>query len=174
MKISIIGDCHCGFDYGGERGDDAFLALDEAITRSLDSDLIIQAGDLFDSRITRQEVFARTAKILNRTKGMKTSAKLVGLTGKAEEDLSASALQGVPIVVIHGTHERRSKHLVNPIQALESAGLVIHLHGQTAVFEIEGKRVAVHGMSGVPERYANDCLLKWNPKPVTGAVNILV
>jgi len=174
MKISIIGDCHCGFDYGSERGEDAFLALDEAVSRSLDADLIIQVGDLFDSRITRQEVFAKTARILGKTKGLKTNAKLVGLVGKAEEDLSASALQGIPIVVIHGTHERRSRHLTNPIQALESAGLVIHLHGQTAVFDIEGRKVAVHGMSGVPERYAKDCLLKWNPKPVPGAINILV
>jgi DNA repair exonuclease SbcCD nuclease subunit len=174
MKISIIGDCHCGFDFGGERGDDAFVALDEAISRSADADLIIQAGDLFDSRITRQEVFARVAKTLGKTKGVKSNAKLVGLVGKPEEDVSASALQGIPVIVIHGTHERRSRHLVNPVQELESAGVVIHLHGQTAVFEIEGKKVAVHGMSGVPERYAKDCLLKWNPKPVPGAINILV
>lgn len=174
MKISIIGDCHCGFDYGGERGDDPFTALDEAVTRSLDADLIIQAGDLFDSRITRQEVFARTARILGKTKGVKTNAKLVGLLGKAEEDVSPSALQGIPVIIIHGTHERRNKNLVNPIQALESAGLVVHLHGQTAIFEIDGRKVAVHGMSGVPERYAKDCLLKWSPKPVLGAINILV
>jgi DNA repair exonuclease SbcCD nuclease subunit len=105
---------------------------------------------------------------------LKSNAKLVGLVGKSEEDVAASALQGIPVIVIHGTHERRSRHLVNPVQELESAGVVIHLHGQTAIFEIEGKKVAVHGMSGVPERYAKDCLLKWNPKPVPGAINLLV
>lgn len=174
MKISIIGDCHCGFEFGGERGEDAFVALDEAISRSLDADLIIQAGDLFDSRITRQEVFARTAKILGKTKNIATNVKLIGLTGKDENDISLSALNGIPILIVHGTHERRSRNLTNPVQALESAGLVIHLHGQTAVFEIEGRKVAVHGMSGVPERYAKDCLLKWNPRPVPGAINIMV
>jgi DNA repair exonuclease SbcCD nuclease subunit len=174
IKISIIGDCHCGFDFGGERENDSFAALEEGISRSMDADLIIQAGDLFDSRIARQEVFARTAKILGRTKSVRTNARLVGLVGKAEEDISPSALQGVPVVVIHGTHERRSRNLVNPVQALESAGLVIHLHGQTAVFDVEGRRVAIHGMSGVPERYAKDWLLKWGPKPVPGAVNIFV
>jgi DNA repair exonuclease SbcCD nuclease subunit len=114
------------------------------------------------------------AKTLGRTKAVQTNAKLVGLVGKSEEDVSPSALQGIPLIVIHGTHERRSRHLVNPVQALESAGLIIHLHGQTAVFEVGGRKVAVHGMSGVPERYAKDCLLKWAPKPVPGAVNILV
>lgn len=174
MKISIIGDCHCGFDFGSERGEDPFVTLNEAMERSLDADLIIQAGDLFDSRITRQEVFARAAKILNRAKGVKTNAKLVGLVGKSEEEVSPSAVSGIPVIVIHGTHERRSKNLVNPVQALESAGVVIHLHEQAAIFEIEGKKVAVHGLSGVPERYSKECLLKWAPKPVPGAINILV
>jgi DNA repair exonuclease SbcCD nuclease subunit len=174
IRISIIGDCHCGFDYGGERGDDSFNALDEAVTRSLDADIIIQAGDLFDSRITRQEIFARVARILGKTKGVKSNAKLIGLDGKSEEDVSPSAVSGIPVVVIHGTHERRSKSLVNPVQELESAGLIVHLHGQTAVFEIEGRKVAIHGMSGVPERYAKDYLLKWAPKPVPGAINIFV
>ena len=174
MKISIIGDCHCGFDFGGERGEDSFAALSEAISRSSDADLIIQTGDLFDSRIVRQEVFARVAKILNKAKNFKSSVKLIELIGKDSDDVPPSSLQGIPIIAIHGTHERRSRHLTNPIQALESAGLVIHLHGQTAVFEIGGRKVAIHGMSGVPERYAKDCLLKWNPKPVPGAINILV
>jgi hypothetical protein len=57
---------------------------------------------------------------------------------------------------------------------LEHAGLLIHLHCATVVFEIEGRRVAIHGMSGVPDRYAKDSFNQWNPKPVPGALNILM
>ncbi|MFZ3077727.1 MAG: hypothetical protein WA139_04685, partial [Candidatus Aenigmatarchaeota archaeon] len=63
---------------------------------------------------------------------------------------------------------------VNPVQALEHAGLLIHLHCATAIFEIQGKKIAVHGMSGVPERFAKEVLQQWNPKPVENAVNILM
>jgi len=65
-------------------------------------------------------------------------------------------------------------HLINPVQALEHTGHLLHLHCETAVFDVAGKKVAIHGMSGVPERYAKDCLVNWNPRPVMGAINILM
>ena len=63
---------------------------------------------------------------------------------------------------------------MNPVQALEHAGLLINLHCASAVFEINGEKVAVHGLSGVPERYAKDVLQSWNPQPVSGAKNIFL
>ena len=172
MKVTIFSDCHCGFEFGSERGEDPFEALEEVMRRASDSDLIIIAGDLFDSRVPKQEVFAKTAKILSAAKKGGTGARLVRIEGK--DEVPDLALRGIPVVVIHGTHERRSIHMVNPVQALEHAGLVLHLHLATAVFEIGGRLVAVHGMSGVPERYAADVLREWSPKPVEGAVNIFV
>jgi len=174
MKISIFSDCHCGYAFGEERGEDSFAALDEAIERSIDSDLILIAGDLFDSRIPKQEVFARTAKILSRAQGRKSLANFIEIRNKEKHEVSPLAFRGVPIVAIHGTHERRSRQMVNPVQALEHAGLLIHLHCATALFDIQGKKVAVHGMSGVPERFAKEVLQQWNPKPVESAVNILM
>lgn len=174
MKISIFSDCHCGYAFGEERGEDSFAALNEAIERSLDSDLILIAGDLFDSRVPKQEVFARTAKILSRAQGKKSRANFIEIRNKEKHDVSPLAFRGVPIVAIHGTHERRSRQMVNPVQALEHAGLLVHLHCATALFEINGKKVAVHGMSGVPERFAKEVLLQWKPKPVENAVNILM
>lgn len=174
MKISIFSDCHCGYAYGTERGEDAFLGLEEAIDKSLDCDLILMAGDIFDTRIPRPEVFSRAARILSKSQSVQSKAKFVEINNKEKHEISPLALRGIPIVAIHGTHERRSKHLVNPIQALEHAGLLIHLNCSTAVFEIDDKKVAVHGMSGVPDRYAGDILKEWNPKPVLGAINILM
>jgi len=174
MKISIFSDCHCGYALGEERGEDSFIALNEAIERSLDSDLILIAGDLFDSRIPKQEVFARTAKILSRAQGKKSGAQFIEIRNKEKHEVSPLAFRGVPIVAIHGTHERRSRQMVNPVQALEHAGLLVHLHCATVLFELDGKKIAIHGMSGVPERFAKEVLQQWKPEPVKNAVNILM
>jgi DNA repair exonuclease SbcCD nuclease subunit len=174
MRITIFSDCHCGFDFDKERGEDSFLGMEEAVRGSLDSDLMLIAGDIFDSRIVKQEVFAKVAKILSLPHSVHGRAQLADVIGKDKSDISPLALRGIPIIAIHGTHERRSKHLVNPVQELEHAGLLTHLHCSSVVYNIGDEKVAVHGMSGVPERYAKDCLRSWDPKPVSGAVNILM
>ncbi len=174
MLIGIFSDCHCGHKYGEERWKDSFIALNEAVDKTLECDLIIIAGDLFDSRVPKPEVFAKVAKILSKTQTIPSRTKFLEIINKEKIEMSPLALRGIPIVAIHGTHEKRSKHLVNPIQALEHAGLLIHLHCATAVFEIEGRKIAVHGMSGVPDRYAKDVFNQWNPKPIPDALNILM
>ncbi|NIM47367.1 MAG: hypothetical protein GTN40_04405 [Candidatus Aenigmarchaeota archaeon] len=174
MLIGIFSDCHCGYKYGEERWKDSFIALNEAIDKTSDCDLIIIAGDLFDSRVPKPEVFAKTAKILSKTQTVPSRIKFLEIINKEKIEMSPLALRGTPIVAIHGTHEKRSRQLVNPIQALEHAGLLIHLHCATAVFEIEGRKVAVHGMSGIPDRYAKDVFDQWNPQPIPDALNIIM
>lgn len=174
MLIGIFSDCHCGYKFEEERGEDSFIALDEALEKTSDCDLILIAGDLFDTRIPKPEVFAKVAKILGKAQNVPSRTKFLEIINKEKREISPSAIRGIPIIAIHGTHERRSKYLINPIQALEHAGLLIHLHCATAVFEIEGRKVAIHGMSGVPDRYAKDCFTQWDPKPVEDAVNILM
>ncbi len=174
MLIGIFSDCHCGYKYGEERWKDSFIALNEAIDKTLDCDLIIMAGDLFDTRIPKPEVFAKVAKILSKAQTIPSRTKFLEIINKEKIEMSPLALRGIPIVAIHGTHEKRSKHMINPIQALEHAGLLIHLHCATAVFEIEGRKVAIHGMSGVSDRYAKDVFEQWNPKPIPNALNIIM
>ncbi|MFB6148017.1 MAG: exonuclease SbcCD subunit D, partial [Candidatus Nanohaloarchaea archaeon] len=53
-------------------------------------------------------------------------------------------------------------------------GHLYHLHNEKVEFEKDGEKVAVHGMSGVPEKYAPRVLEKFSPEPVEGAFNILV
>ncbi len=84
------------------------------------------------------------------------------------------ALMGIPIIAIHGTHERRTKELLNPVQALEKAGFLVYLHCNGVIFEKDNERVAVHGMSGVPDQYAESVLANWNPSPAHGCFNIFV
>ncbi|MEM7826467.1 MAG: hypothetical protein QW451_02455, partial [Candidatus Aenigmatarchaeota archaeon] len=40
--------------------------------------------------------------------------------------------------------------------------------------EKDGIKIAIHGMSGVPERFAKDILKQWNPQPVENCFNILL
>jgi DNA repair exonuclease SbcCD nuclease subunit len=174
MKIGIFSDCHCGYKFGEERGEDSFIALDEAMDKTSDCDLILIPGDLFDSRVPKPEVFARTARILSKAQNLPSRTKFLEIINKEKRELSPLALRGIPIIVIHGTHEKRSKYMVNPMQALEHSGLVVHLDCATAVFEINGEKVAIHGMSGVSERYANERLTQWNPKPIPNAKNIFM
>jgi DNA repair exonuclease SbcCD nuclease subunit len=81
---------------------------------------------------------------------------------------------GIPMIAIHGTHERRVRNLLNPIEALEKAGFLIHLHCNSVVLRKGSEKVVIHGMSGVPDQYAESVMKKWNPKPVQGAFNIIM
>jgi len=51
---------------------------------------------------------------------------------------------------------------------------VLALHCQSVLLEVDGVRVGVHGMGGVPERFARDVLRKWDPRPFDDAMNVLL
>lgn len=166
MKISIISDTHFGYKWNEERGEDSFENAKEAFERSLDSDLIILPGDLFDKKIPKQEVLDKAADVFSTAMdGERTieSDKELGIHGS-----------GIPAVAIHGTHERRPRAYTNPIELMADTGHLHHLDNERTVFEKDGEKVAVFGLSGVPERYAPKALEKFNPEPVEDAFNILV
>ena len=173
MDISICSDFHLGKDWDGERREDSFENARESIKKSLDSDLILLPGDLFDTRVPRQEVLSKAANIFSLP--VLNSKSDLEIVDTDKENIPELAMRGTPAIAIHGTHERRSKSFVNPIQLLERMGYVIHLHGEYVVLQNEeGDKVAVHGLSGVPERYAKDALHKMSPEPIEGAYNILL
>ncbi|MDI6819886.1 MAG: DNA repair exonuclease [Candidatus Hodarchaeaceae archaeon] len=177
MKIAVISDTHLGAKWGTPREQDSFDQAREAIERALElgAQLILILGDIFDTRIPRQEIWPQAMRILAlalaREQGEIRLSKVID---KNPEDISAVALQGSPIVALHGNHERRVRGLMNPVEALEAAGFLIHLHQNVLVFETPAGDIAIHGMSNVPERHAKNVLSTWNPKPVNGAFNILM
>jgi DNA repair exonuclease SbcCD nuclease subunit len=176
MKLAIISDLHFGFGAGTEREEDAFSAAAEAFEKAKDADLIILGGDIFDSRDPDADILSRSMEILQKPLLEKASgAKLAGFVGgKMHDSVSRMSLLGIPVVSIHGTHERRAKGLINPVQALEKAGFVIHIHCNGVIFEKKGEKVCVQGLSGVPDQYAETVLKEWDPKPVEGCYNIFV
>jgi DNA repair exonuclease SbcCD nuclease subunit len=174
MKIAIFSDIHAGFGSGTERESDAFEALKEALNKSLDCDLILIAGDIFDTKKPSAETFSRTIELLLKPILSGKGAKLVKGIGKDVKKLPPLSTLGIPVIAIHGNHERRARGLVNPVQSIERVGFLIYLHCNGVVFEKEGERVAVQGMSAVPDQFAEDVLKQWDPKPLDECFNILM
>lgn len=166
MKVSIISDTHFGFKWGEDRGEDPFENAREAFERTQDSDLIILPGDIFDKKIPKQEVLDKAAEVF--------SIAMDGeRTVEADKELGMHG-DGIPLAAIHGTHERRPRSYTNPIELMSKTGHLHHIDNECTTFEKNGEKVAVHGMSGVPERYAPKVLEKFDPEPVEDAFNILV
>ncbi len=168
MRILILSDTHFGFGAGTEREHDPFDAARAALATP--ADLVLLGGDMFDMRVPSPETFAAALELLVPLKLAPASAKLAD----APQELPALARMGIPVVAIAGNHERRARGLVNPVEALERAGLLVHLHGQTVTIQKGDETVAIHGLSWLPDQYAADALREWAPKPVPGAFNILL
>lgn len=166
MKVSIISDTHFGYKWGSDREEDTFENAREAFKNSLDADVIILPGDIFDKKIPKQEVLDRAAEVLS--EAMEGSR-----TVEADQDLGMHG-EGIPVVAIHGTHERRPSDYTNPIELMDKTGHLKHINNEKIVFEKDGEKLAVHGMGGVPEHYAPDVMEKYSPEPVEDAFNILV
>ncbi|MEE9323736.1 MAG: DNA repair exonuclease [Candidatus Aenigmarchaeota archaeon] len=174
MRIAILSDFHFGFRSGTERADDPYEAFAEAIEKAKDCDLIIFGGDVFDTRNPDAETLTKAMELMIKPLLMQNDVKLVQGIGKDISKVSEIALMGTPIIAIHGTHERRTKGLLNPVEALEKAGFLVYLRCNGVIFEKGGERMAIQGMSGVPDQYAEGVLSNWNPKPEKGCFNILL
>lgn len=146
MRIAILGDFHFGY---GRFYDDSFSQAEEALLKAQESaDLLIVAGDIFDSRVPKQEVIARALEIFRKLQKK--------------------------VIVIHGTHERRPHGFTNPVDLLVKAGLADSCHAKHIIFEKDGEKVAVYGLASVPEEYAKVALERLAPKPVDGVFNIFM
>jgi DNA repair exonuclease SbcCD nuclease subunit len=154
MRIAIMGDTHFGYSRFYE---DSFSQGKEAFDKACRmSDIVIVAGDIFDMKVPRLEVLSRAMGVFE--------------TGKKMDRINGNS----PIIVIHGTHERRTKESVNPVQLLEKSGFATDVGDKCAVFEKEGEKVAICGFGGVPEEHVKEELATAGIKPTSGAFNIFV
>ena len=129
MKIAMITDTHLGYARFDE---DAFVqaqnAFSDAVTKA---DIILFAGDMFDTKIPKLETLASAVEIVKHAKE-----------------------KGIPIFAIHGNHERRTKDTLNPLQLLARVGLVTYLHNRFEIFEKNGEMIQVFGLGSIPEEFA--------------------
>ncbi|MCJ7450372.1 MAG: metallophosphoesterase [Candidatus Nanohaloarchaeota archaeon QJJ-9] len=167
MDIAVISDLHLGYGWNSERQSDSFKNAKEAFEKAEDADIVLMPGDIFDKKVPKQEVFSKAVELF---KSFSRDASDVEVE-KGGEKLD---FRGKPIIAIHGTHERRSSDYVNPVELLEKLGFLAHLHNEKAVCIKGGEKLAVYGMSGVPERYAPKVLERFDPQPVEDAFNILM
>lgn len=174
MRIAVMSDFHFGYGSGTELEQDSFEAVEQALEMSMSCDLILMPGDLFDTRVPSTETLAKAMQLMIKPSLASNGARFIKFIGKDGDSVSTRSFSGIPIITIHGTHERRTKELMNPVQALERAGFAIHLHCNGVVFEKEGEKAAIFGLSGVPDQYAEAELKQWSPKPEPGCYNILM
>lgn len=174
MKIAVLSDFHFGYGYNTELEGDSFENADEAITKALDVDLILLAGDIFDTRGPKTDVWARAIRVLVKPLVKENPGVKLIQSSKNLKEITKRGLGHIPVIALHGNHERGGKEETNVIDALENAGILIYLHCNSVVFEKEGRKVAIHGMSAVPERFAHSNLSEWNPKPLPDCFNIMM
>ncbi len=173
MRIGIIGDTHFGFSFGTGRGEDSYREAERAISALLENspDVVIFPGDVFDSAVPRQEVLAKTAELLVKSfsKRRKNPSLGIRISEKPHE------FQGIPVLAIHGTHERRPKGLTNPLHVLAKAGVLGYFHAERAEITLGAENVSIFGIGGVPEEYFPEILKKLSPAPTEEAsCNIFV
>lgn len=181
MKIAIFSDIHLGFQAGTEREDDPFHALEEALEKTTDCDAILLPGDLFHSKKPPPETNVRAIELLFKPLTSPDGAEIAEGIDKDLDSLpplSGKNGRGIPVIALHGNHERRSKDLLNPVQALERTGFLIHLHCNGLILKKKNgkteEKVAVQGMSAVPDRYASTVLKNWDPEPKEDCYNIFL
>jgi DNA repair exonuclease SbcCD nuclease subunit len=130
MKIAIFSDLHLGYQRFEQ---DSYIQAERAVDEaSKNSDLILCAGDIFDTKVPKLETLKRAVDIFNRAT--------------------------VPVYAIFGNHERRAKDMVNPVHLLAAGTKIKVLHGNSEIFEKNGERVQILGMGSVPEEYATAAL----------------
>ncbi|RLG19189.1 hypothetical protein DRN67_03420, partial [Candidatus Micrarchaeota archaeon] len=160
MKLAILSDFHFGYPRFYE---DSFNQAADAMRIACErADALLIPGDIFDSRTPPLDVIERAIKIFSIPQGRGWKVRIVGNEGTA------------PVVVIHGTHERRSRDFKNPVHILEAAGLAVDAHRAPVVLTLNGERIAVHGLGGVPEYLAKAAIDKRNYKPLKDAFNIFM
>ena len=159
--MGIISDIHMGHGEG-ERYEDPFDAFEEALELCKDCDFLLLPGDIFDSRTPLTETITRAAVLLAKAGRKDSGVKIL------EKDTNLRT----PIIAIHGTHERRSKGLLNPVEALDKMGFLIHLHCNYVVLEKGGEKVCIQGLSAVPEQFSEKVVKEWAPKPVPNCKNV--
>ncbi len=148
MKIGIFSDTHLGYLRFEE---DSYLQAQKALVDcDKQSDILICAGDIFDTKYPKLETLKKAFEIFS-----KTDKK---------------------IITIFGNHERRTKDSINPVQLLSSLSNVILLHGKDYVFEKNGEKIQFFGLSSVPEEYAQAALKKTLESftPIPGALKVLI
>lgn len=156
MRVGFTSDFHLGFASGKRKGED-FKQAKEAVKKLLerDVDLIVVLGDIFDSSVPKPEALRDAALIFSMCKKKTSEIEIMGVGRDTPE------VDGIPVIAIHGNHERRIKGETNPVKLLEYMNLVIYLHNNG----IKAEDLYFFGVGAVPESLAVKIFRKIEAKP---------
>ncbi len=172
MKIAFISDTHLGFNWRDkELREDSVRQAREAFMKAISEkvDLIIHPGDIFDDKIPKPEVWVEALKIFSMTQ-MAPESGVRPVSGS----VNPLPFRGIPVIAIHGNHDRRGGTLKNPVEALDAAGHLVYLNSSSVLVEKNGEKLNIFGMGYVPESYVLKTLRTIAPKRIDGAYNIFV
>lgn len=152
---------------------DAYKQAEEALEKAYsNADMIIIAGDIFDYRHPKPEVIAEAITLFRNLSKKQFSARVTGFEGQS------TTYTDIPVMAIPGTHERRAEGIVNPVDLLNFAGLLVDASQARVTVEkdLDGKKdkVAVSGIGGISEERFKEVLQRLAPKPVPGMFNVLM
>ncbi len=174
MKIAVIGDLHLGFKFDTELGNDSFINAKRAMEKavSLNPDLVILMGDIFDARIPKPEVLAKAIELFSWLNSQLTQKVKLIRQVKEKDYLINRDIN--PILAIYGTHELRHKDSINPVQLLQKARYLRLLDKESLLIEKNGHQVGIHGLSGVHDQFVKEELKAWSPEPFSNVINFLL
>ncbi len=168
MKIAILADLHLGYERFGA---DAYVQAAEALEQAYKAaDVILIAGDIFDSRHPKPEVLAEAINLFRELSKKEFGARIAGFEGEAH------AYTEVPVLAIAGTHERRSEGAANAVGLLGLAGLLVDISQARAVVALNGngERICVSGIGGIADERFKEALNRIGPKPARGMFNVFI
>lgn len=173
MKIGIFSDTHLGFDEKGQRCEDSFLALNQAIElcTSKNVDFMLLPGDVFDTTVPSHTVLFKSVNSFSKAKN---SASQVKLKVEKNNEVRDIIFSGIPILAIHGNHEYLGKEKRTALDVLNASNLLIYFHAAKITAQKGDEKVCIFGLGAVPEKMAFEVLKEWNPIPEKNCTNLLL
>ncbi len=173
MKIGIFSDTHLGFGEKGERYDESFGNLVQAINLCISegADFIAIAGDIFDAPVPSHDTLYRSMVAFAAAEKGSSAASFAFEKNGETKNLKFNC---IPILAIHGNHEYAGKDTRTALDVLSVSNCVFYFHAGKIIAEKNGEKCAVFGLGAVPEKKALDALHHWAPRPEKGASNILM
>lgn len=173
MKIGIFSDTHLGFDRKGQRNNESFENLEQALNLCLEEnvDFCVLAGDIFDEPVPSHTSLFKSINSFRLAQRAVNKTKLkIEKNGESKEIIC----EGLPILTIHGNHEFRGKEFKTALDVLNLAGLLVYFHAGKITVEKDNEKVCVFGLGAVPEKKALEVLQYWAPKTESDTCNLLL
>ena len=152
MKIAIFSDTHFGFSFGSFTKEDSFLQANKVVDKILerkDIDMVIIAGDIFDSDNPDSSTLAKSLRILQKLTIKDYGAKVEEVEFRNKKDFSA--FPNLPVVAIPATHERKTFGEEDIVEALQIANFLINANNKWIKISKGNEKISILGLGGMDD-----------------------